>query len=344
MLRPARPSRPPVPPMPSLPEHLLRSLQRARWRRRLRTLTGDPALADRLMELGVVADRLSRRDGFLEVTAPPLPFPLRLPGELFALDAWEHSAALVAAGARFERAGEALRVRIDDREFEPITAEEILILREVFVDGAYHWNPTHPTVVWDIGANVGTASLFFAGRPEIRHVHAFEPLSANRARFERHLALNPGRAAAVTLHPFAVGAVAETLRAAYAPRHRGSFSLREAPSAIGRLAGADLGNTHQETIRVIAARDAFAQVAATHPDAEIVAKVDCEGAEREILPALAETGLLARIRTVLAETHQGAGPSLAALLGGAGFDVLLHEPRSRDLGFLVAVNRRPAPR
>lgn len=329
--------------MSSFPEQLLHRLKAARWRRLLQARTTDSALTARLMELGIVADRVQPSPTGLTVSVPGIDLPLHLPGELFVLEAPAEVAALLQAGGHFLRAtGGELRVRIDGIELEPTNAEELLILREIFADGVYNCLPSRPTVVWDIGGNVGVASLFFSRLPQVLQVHAFEPLAENRRRAEHHYALNPALASRITQHPHAVGRAASSLQADYAPNQRGSFSITHAPEAITRLAGARLQETRHETISLVPAVETLGELRRSHPQADVLVKMDCEGAENEILPALADGGVLTSIRTLLIETHHGYGPGLARLLHEAGFEVLLHAPHSRDLGYLFAFNRMTA--
>jgi FkbM family methyltransferase len=250
---------------------------------------------------------------------------------------------LEAVLAEFRRASDgSVHVRIDGLEFAPANAEEILIIREIFVDGVYNCLPIRPTVVWDIGGNVGMASLFFSRLPCVEHVHAFEPLTNNRRQAEHHYTLNPGSAARITQHPHAVGREAGSMEATYAPTQRGSFSISRHPAAIERIQGGRLEKLLHDTITLVHAVQVLDQLAAAHPQKELLVKMDCEGAENDILPALLDTSRrrsAGRIQILLIETHHGYGTGLAKLPHDSGFGVLLRQPRSHDLGYLFAFNR-----
>lgn len=64
-------------------------------------------------------------------------------------------------------------------------------------------------VFWDVGAHIGFLSLLASRLVGAGgHVHAFEPMPANRARLERSVELNA--ASNVSVHPFAVGEASGT--------------------------------------------------------------------------------------------------------------------------------------
>lgn len=83
-------------------------------------------------------------------------------------------------------------------------------------------------VALDIGANVGAVTLGLAKQagPHGR-VHAFEPAPPNRSRLAANLALNPGLARRVEVHPFALGTVPATLYWVEEPGNPGNGWLRD---------------------------------------------------------------------------------------------------------------------
>ena len=78
-------------------------------------------------------------------------------------------------------------VDIDTLKFELQTAEELFILKEIFVEGVYNFNLPRDSgeyVLIDIGMNVSYASCYFAKIKQIPHVISFEPFHLRLIRLK----------------------------------------------------------------------------------------------------------------------------------------------------------------
>lgn len=136
--------------------------------------------------------------------------------------------------------------------------------------------------MFDFGAYVGLMSLYAA--TQVAAVHAVEASPSHQALLAANLALNPALAQRITLHPVAVGA-------------------RDATACLFRKADSDSGTSLFEVVEregVVRGRaDIAVPVRAAGPlleeaglDGDSLVKIDVEGAEYDILPAIAD--LLAR--------------------------------------------------
>jgi FkbM family methyltransferase len=117
--------------------------------------------------------------------------------------------------------------------------------------------------VWDVGAHIGFFSLLAArlvGREGV--VHAFEPMSANRARLEAGLALNAG--AGVVVHDRAVSATPGRAEL-HAHEHTTMWSLLE----TGRQG---------QPVEVVTLDQLAGELGAPQ-----LVKIDVEGAEVDVL-------------------------------------------------------------
>jgi hypothetical protein len=78
-------------------------------------------------------------------------------------------------------------------------------------------------------------------------------------------------------------------------------------------------STRTERVTLHAAGEVLRGIRARHPGCAVIAKVDCEGAEYDILAALERDGLLADVSAWMIEWHFKGPEVLQAMLGKAGF-------------------------
>lgn len=186
------------------------------------------------------------------------------------------------------------------------------IFKEMFMNATYPFDeicarlPQHP-VVFDLGANIGLFTLALLDRIGDAVVHAFEPLPGNLPRLERNVESCRKRTRAkIHLHPFAVVATGspselpiyfDPARPAYA-----SASLDDS-----RARGS---NTRSTSVPTICIDSIVAEYGIDRID---LLKVDCEGAEFDIIPAI-PAPLLRRIPNIVMEVHKS---DRADVLAGA---------------------------
>jgi len=139
----------------------------------------------------------------------------------------------------------------------------------------------------DFGAFIGFTSLYAAAQGAT--VDCFEPSPANAALLEANLAANPRLAPRITLHRHAIGADNATLPL-YAKAHADSgASLFQTVQRATLLRG-----RAEATVPVRAAAPVLSELGLTP---HTLLKIDIEGAEYDVVPAIA--ALLARHRPFL---------------------------------------------
>jgi FkbM family methyltransferase len=156
--------------------------------------------------------------------------------------------------------------------------------------------PPGATIV-DIGAHVGIVSCYLARRYPGTRVLAYEPQPDNFARLERNIAAN-GVFEQVQAFPLAVTGDGRPIRL-HGSGHTNSGGWSE--FAVGEEETAPLAST---TLPAILQQHGLERVA--------VLKIDCEGAEYEILHAAGD--LLRRVDYLVGEFHDNA--YLQATYGG----------------------------
>jgi FkbM family methyltransferase len=152
---------------------------------------------------------------------------------------------------------------------------------------ADYWIPPEvdAKVIWDIGANMGSASVYLAHRFPAATIHAFEPVPENFALVEKNAA-----GLAVTPHNLALGA------------QDGELEITASDYALnfGGFSFHYNGTAPATATRVRMARpDTLIAQGIPAPD---LIKIDTEGAEWDILTAFPEE-VIARVGWIVGELH-----------------------------------------
>jgi FkbM family methyltransferase len=207
-----------------------------------------------------------------------------------------------------------------------ISAPEVTTLlatvQEVFTERAYtpeHFEIEPGDVVVDIGAHVGTFTLM-AARAGAGAVYAYEPLPENAELLRRNLEANG--VMNVTVHQCAVGGAdgTSTFRV-------GLYSV--GGSLDGIAPAHERGRTI--TVRTVCLATVMAENGLERID---VLKLDCEGAEGEIIEGVE------RVEKIVLEYHDGWSrldhDALMRALQRAGFEVTIRPDRDPRFGYLYA--------
>jgi len=194
---------------------------------------------------------------------------------------------------------------------DPADVGHLTVFDEVFGDNVYDLSlvPFVPEMVLDCGGHIGLFSALAATRFPAARVVAFEPVAGNAAYIESLVALNGFR---VEVERAAVGTADRTA------------TFHGASSCGGSLDGDLAPATHTFDVRVV---DLRRRLAEWRP-ASLVLKVDIEGAEESVIPAVVDA--LPEACAVFFETHRGAAgwARVADALTQVGFGV--RELRARD--------------
>ncbi len=319
--------------------------RQTRWRtlfgRTARTdLRGDPFWMEKLGAVGASMGRVSVARGderlFLEE------FDLYLPrAQAYFLDGMSEAQALRAHGARFrhDAAGRLLCV-IAGVTVIVRDLEEMQILQETFVDGTYDFAVRGPALVWDIGMNVGITSLYFAARGNVRVV-GYEPIGLTYEMARENLDLNPALRGAITAVHSGIGGSDRTEMVDYCAQRKGSVGLLGAVSdpVLRRLVfGLPVDTViKKESLRLENAVSVFRALRTAHPDLPVIGKLDCEGAEYEIIEALYRSGELNSFHALMLEWHRNGPDRLREWLTEAGFTVFTPSCRTNLWGKMYAV-------
>jgi FkbM family methyltransferase len=203
-----------------------------------------------------------------------------------------------------------------------------IVLDECYTKGLMHPVPAGATVI-DVGANAGFFSLFAASQVAGVRIVAYEPVAANFHLLDANRRRNPH----VRL---------ECVRAAVCG-HTGTVELGVESAEDVTTAASIIAHAESRPERVTVACVNLADVLAAHRiDRCNLLKMDCEGAEYEILMHCPEESLQ-RIEQAAIEVHAGDAPThsmgaLSDFLRSCGFqtahrgDILYASRRARRFG------------
>jgi FkbM family methyltransferase len=180
-----------------------------------------------------------------------------------------------------------------------------------------------PRTIWDIGGNIGAASLYFFDRFPQAEIHCFEPVPENHAMIERNIA----GISRIHAHRFALGTSdgSSDIRASDVSRNFGGFSFHKTGTAEGSAC----------TVQRRAPQGVIEDGTAPAPD---LIKIDVEGAEYDILTAF-DPQVLARVRWIVGELHGERSFALLEFLS-RWFDVETRKTFDKRLFNFSARNSR----
>ncbi len=198
--------------------------------------------------------------------------------------------------------------------------------QDVLCSECYGFASEEKFIALDIGQNIGIASLYFACNPNISHVYGFEPFPATFFQAQVNFTNNPNLSKKITSFNFGLGEENKAVEVHYNKDLPGSMSTSHDRFSEGELQSVEIKNVSEVV-------DAILQ---KHKE-KVFCKIDCEGAEKEILPALATSGLLGRIHVIVMEWHFTPPTELLSILTKNGFTVFFEHSVRNKLGFIKAV-------
>jgi FkbM family methyltransferase len=272
----------------------------------------------------------------------PFDFPLVANRDEWLLDGIRFANPLHGrAAAHFQMLDSGvMRISTSHFNVDVTTFQELFVLNEVLCETLYHFQLTEPSVVIDIGMNTGFASLYLASLPGVERVFAYEPVEQVFNTALHNLSLNSALASKIIAVNKGVGGSSRRVRLNYSP-------MDHARSSIFNGRSIPEGQCHQTVdVWLDGIRDVIRSVKERSTSNNVIAKIDCEGCEYEIINALADSGDVKEILHLMIEWHQfdeSHDPkSLAEVLEQCGFVVSMRLGPIESTGMLYAtrVNAR----
>ena len=215
---------------------------------------------------------------------------------------------LLRGGGRFVEEGDGFFLEWDKWPVPVrfrLEADTWALLRDIALLDGYRFTPPadgEGTLVFDIGMNVGFASLALAAMCPGAEVYGFEPFPKTFERARRNFQDNPDLARRI--HPLCV-ALSD---------HEGEeeWNFDAADAAMSSQFADPIfgGKKDGVKVRLESAAAAMGAIADRHPGWPCIVKMDCEGGEYAIFEDWAASGLDRRIDLVMMEYHEIAGHTL----------------------------------
>lgn len=224
-------------------------------------------------------------------------------------------------------------VTLGDISLSARTEEDYFILTEIYYNQSYNFDFRERTVVIDIGMNIGAASLFFACRHAVEHVYGFEPFTTTYALAQDNFRRNPTLGAKITAHNFGLSHRNSTESLPYIEERKGNLGVNGMPNNFTPAKN----DVRIETIELREATTALRPILDAHPNSAIALKVDCEGAEYDIISNLAASGILERFSPVMIEWHRRGPQELLNALNKCCYRTLVFGDLPRTTGMLYGV-------
>jgi FkbM family methyltransferase len=219
----------------------------------------------------------------------------------FTIDA-ARSRSLARAGVRGRPLAK-LRWRGHDVFYRPATSDPLAINQVLLRQGAraeyYLPSALEPKVILDIGSNIGASVLFFHQQFPAAKIYGFEP----HPETFRILQTNVGSIPSIEVFNYALGATDAKISVQFDGADFSRFMAKiEDADWCGPLTPTDCRMKH--------AGEVMKDLGVTKVD---LIKIDCEGAEYDVLAALPEE-MLRQCKWIVGEMHDVSGFQLLALL------------------------------
>lgn len=210
--------------------------------------------------------------------------------------------SLARAGVRGQPLAK-VRWRGHDVFYRPATSDPLAIYQVLLrkrQKAEYYLPPgLEPKVILDIGSNIGTSILFFHEQFPAANIFGFEP---NPETF-RILQMNVVSIPSVTVFNYALGAANATLSIPFDGADFSRFMAKaEGADWCGPLTPTECQMKHSG--------DVMKELGLTNAD---LIKIDCEGAEYDVLTSLPGE-MLQQCKWIVGEMHDESGFRLLALL------------------------------
>ncbi|QNL22364.1 FkbM family methyltransferase [Hyphobacterium sp. CCMP332] len=221
---------------------------------------------------------------------------------------------------------------IDELKIDVYTAEEIFIIKEIWIDGTYNLDSLqlNECVVMDVGMNVGMASLFFSTKEFVRKIYAYEPFKPTFEIAKLNIGLNKNLQNKIEFYNYGMSSKNEEIEVEYSSDHRGRTGIWGTDLVLDQIE-----SSKKEKLELRDFNTELERIIEENPDSPLVLKIDCEGSEYDIFRSLNEA-LLKPVKCILMEWHKRGPDEIVKKLKSNGFSLLSFNSKSKKVGMIYA--------
>lgn len=248
---------------------------------------------NKLRNFGVPREEWERKDnGFylkqLNILVKDLTSPL-IRSYTYAKRIADHGKGIFG----YDAAGE-LRLKIQGIEFYINFPDELFVINEVFVENSYNFRTNDPIVIIDVGLNIGATTLFFSRLKNVQKIYTYELFPATYQAALRNLDLNDS--SRIATFNKGLGNSNREITLPYSIYNKAVMGLQGLPAG-------KYDDVIYESVSIIDVAEEISRIEVLEPGIRKVCKMDCEGAEFEILDRLFEKDVIGLIDTYMIEWH-----------------------------------------
>ena len=200
----------------------------------------------------------------------------------------------------------------------------------VFCTDEYNFDIGEKYVMFDIGFNLGMTSLHKAQDKNCVKIYAFEPFIPTFKLAQHNMELNKQLSKKITAFNYGFGDKDETIMVNY---------NHDRPGAMSSVKNVFSECEDVEKINIKNTSKVLEPLLKKHKE-KVFLKIDCEGAEKQILPDLEKSGLIKKVDVIVMEWHFEEPSLLVDLLIRNNFIVFRTNSVANELGMIRAYKRK----
>lgn len=225
------------------------------------------------------------------------------------------------------------------------TMEEFFGVREIFGGKIYGYNINYSNgeVVIDIGLNIGDSALYFAMQDKVTNVYGFEPFKETFKQAQRNIKRNKNISEKIKIYQYGMGKEDKKIEITYNPNMSCGMStdVTSNEHAICNYLEWGLIDTEKSKISNVEIKNVsniVKSIMDNHLKECYILKMDCEGAEYEIIQKLSDSMHLSKFSIIMLEWHYSGSKLIEDLLVKNGFSYFIFN-KVKGMGVIYAYNK-----
>lgn len=232
-------------------------------------------------------------------------------------------------------------------EIEINTIDELNNIREIYAETTYNYNigsKKNEDIVIDIGMNIGGATIYFATKDNVQCVYGFEPFEETFFQAEKNCARNSILYNKIKLFNLGIGIEDLDVEIPYNSKMTCGMSTIEEVNTFAikeydKMGLIDATKTQKKIVKVRDCKNIIEEIIENNKGKNYILKLDCEGAEYDIIEKLSECCVLNKFKIIMLEWHYKGSKNLEKILVQNNFNFFSFK-KSEQMGLIYAINTK----